>query len=129
MRSAAGNPSVTGASAGDTSPFRGGKAALARNDTGDLGLLRRGWRPRQPACWIWAQVGGRLIAAPTESGDADCHGKPPFVSGTPTAPVCALGHLPRRGEARRRRAADRRPYRSPLRKARKGSPPSLERLV
>ena len=43
MRSAAGNPSVTGASAGDTSPFRGGKDG------------RRG---------------GRMIAAPTGDGDA-----------------------------------------------------------
>ena len=39
MRIAAPNPSVTGACAGDTSPFRGGKAAPARNDIVGAGAL------------------------------------------------------------------------------------------
>ena len=44
MRIATLNPSVTGASAGDTSPFRGGRAALVRNDTkGGGGPPRSPW--------------------------------------------------------------------------------------
>ncbi len=77
---------------------------------GDLGLLRRGWRPRQPVCWTWAQVGGPSRApAPTETGERAADSRPygvggcgaprrtPSVSGTPTAPVCALGTSPFRG--------------------------------
>ena len=43
MRIATLNPSVTGANAGDTFPFRGGRAALVRNDT-----KGRGGPPRSP---------------------------------------------------------------------------------
>ena len=83
MRIATPNPSVTGASAGDTSPCRGGKArrlAMTRGGRGQcrggakcpLGYvparrilrLRRGRRPRRPVVGHRPQVGGRFVNRP-----------------------------------------------------------------
>ena len=54
---------------------------------GDVGLLRRGWRPRQPVCWIQARVGqgGQRITAPAGTGKRIA------------TPVCALARNDRRG--------------------------------
>ena len=71
MRIATLNPSVTGANAGDTSPFRGGKAHwFAMTRRGAAG--RRGRRPLR----------GRGTRIATFN---------------PSAPACALGHLPFQG--------------------------------
>ena len=65
------NPSVTGASATDTSPFRGGKAVRcvgAAISRPPVRLLCRGRRPRRPVCRTRTHVGGRFTNRPY--GDA-----------------------------------------------------------
>ena len=111
-------------------PFRGGKANWPRNDTGNLRPLRRGRRPRRPACRTRARVGGRFMNRPyggtgvcavgdgalggppvghgrrsaERSGDRSLRG-----TGKPSPSPVASDILPRWGRNRRRRG--RRPRR------------------